>query len=136
MGRCESGFDAQKACQCDSMCKYYKSCCSDFEVTCGRTSKTPPARLIQIFSSVKNMQGKTLADVPFLSPQLVETRLCLQKMMIMTSYPKVPPHPPGVQHSPSWSPLPGPSQTSVTNYNIQKPHWKWPNPFCRASPDR
>uniref|UniRef100_A0A3Q0SK84 Vitronectin a n=1 Tax=Amphilophus citrinellus TaxID=61819 RepID=A0A3Q0SK84_AMPCI len=31
MGRCESGFDSQKKCQCDSMCKYYKSCCSDFE---------------------------------------------------------------------------------------------------------
>uniref|UniRef100_A0A672ZCG0 Vitronectin a n=1 Tax=Sphaeramia orbicularis TaxID=375764 RepID=A0A672ZCG0_9TELE len=31
MGRCENGFDASKTCQCDSMCKYYKSCCSDYE---------------------------------------------------------------------------------------------------------
>uniref|UniRef100_A0A672JG77 Vitronectin a n=1 Tax=Salarias fasciatus TaxID=181472 RepID=A0A672JG77_SALFA len=36
MNRCENGFDSEKQCQCDSMCKYYKSCCSDYEVTCAR----------------------------------------------------------------------------------------------------
>ncbi|XP_059186885.1 vitronectin a [Centropristis striata] len=39
MNRCENGFDSLKTCQCDSMCKYYKSCCSDFEVTCGMTTR-------------------------------------------------------------------------------------------------
>ncbi|KAM7413263.1 hypothetical protein PAMA_020579 [Pampus argenteus] len=39
MGRCENGFDSKKKCQCDSMCKYYKSCCSDFEVTCSMTTR-------------------------------------------------------------------------------------------------
>ncbi|XP_029302329.1 vitronectin a [Cottoperca gobio] len=39
MDRCEDGFDSKKECQCDSMCKYYKSCCSDFEVTCGMTTR-------------------------------------------------------------------------------------------------
>ncbi|XP_030599409.1 vitronectin a isoform X2 [Archocentrus centrarchus] len=39
MGRCESGFDSQKKCQCDSMCKYYKSCCSDFEAICGMITR-------------------------------------------------------------------------------------------------
>ncbi|XP_028430249.1 vitronectin a [Perca flavescens] len=39
MGRCENGFDSQKKCQCDSMCKYYRSCCSDFEVMCGMTTR-------------------------------------------------------------------------------------------------
>ncbi|XP_034557376.1 vitronectin a [Notolabrus celidotus] len=39
MGRCENGFDAKRSCQCDSMCKYYKSCCSDFDVTCGMTTR-------------------------------------------------------------------------------------------------
>lgn len=39
MGRCENGFNSERKCQCDSMCKYYKSCCSDYEVTCGMTSK-------------------------------------------------------------------------------------------------
>ncbi|XP_056139887.1 vitronectin a [Lampris incognitus] len=34
MGRCENGFDSQKECQCDSMCKYYKSCCYDYEIIC------------------------------------------------------------------------------------------------------
>ncbi|XP_062328862.1 vitronectin a [Osmerus eperlanus] len=34
MGRCENGFDAQKSCQCDSMCRYYKSCCLDYETAC------------------------------------------------------------------------------------------------------
>ncbi|XP_061575280.1 vitronectin a isoform X2 [Cololabis saira] len=36
LGRCENGFDSQMKCQCDSMCKYYKSCCSDFETICAR----------------------------------------------------------------------------------------------------
>ncbi|XP_041652145.1 vitronectin a [Cheilinus undulatus] len=39
MDRCENGFDSQRSCQCDSMCKYYKSCCSDFEVTCGMMTR-------------------------------------------------------------------------------------------------
>uniref|UniRef100_A0A665UT62 Vitronectin a n=1 Tax=Echeneis naucrates TaxID=173247 RepID=A0A665UT62_ECHNA len=39
MDRCENGFDAQRSCQCDSMCKYYKSCCSDFEAICGMTTR-------------------------------------------------------------------------------------------------
>uniref|UniRef100_A0A667XCD7 Vitronectin a n=1 Tax=Myripristis murdjan TaxID=586833 RepID=A0A667XCD7_9TELE len=39
MGRCENGFDSQKNCQCDSMCKYYKSCCYDYEATCRMNSK-------------------------------------------------------------------------------------------------
>uniref|UniRef100_A0A672JJ06 Vitronectin a n=1 Tax=Salarias fasciatus TaxID=181472 RepID=A0A672JJ06_SALFA len=39
MNRCENGFDSEKQCQCDSMCKYYKSCCSDYEVTCGMAAR-------------------------------------------------------------------------------------------------
>ncbi|KAK5868576.1 hypothetical protein PBY51_009576 [Eleginops maclovinus] len=39
MSRCENGFDSTKTCQCDSMCKYYNSCCSDFEVFCGSTTR-------------------------------------------------------------------------------------------------
>ncbi|KAM9853519.1 LOW QUALITY PROTEIN: vitronectin a [Aulostomus maculatus] len=39
MGRCENGFDSERTCQCDSMCKYYKSCCSDFEATCGMMTR-------------------------------------------------------------------------------------------------
>ncbi|CAL1570376.1 unnamed protein product [Knipowitschia caucasica] len=39
MGRCENGFDSTRKCQCDSMCKYYKSCCSDFETTCGMMTR-------------------------------------------------------------------------------------------------
>ncbi|XP_036419751.1 vitronectin a [Colossoma macropomum] len=32
--RCENGFNATKRCQCDSMCTYYQSCCSDYESVC------------------------------------------------------------------------------------------------------
>ncbi|XP_071397522.1 vitronectin a [Centroberyx affinis] len=39
MDRCENGFDSQKKCQCDSMCKYYQSCCSDYEPTCRRNTR-------------------------------------------------------------------------------------------------
>uniref|UniRef100_A0A3B3WJS8 SMB domain-containing protein n=1 Tax=Poecilia mexicana TaxID=48701 RepID=A0A3B3WJS8_9TELE len=38
LDRCENGFQAQRTCQCDSMCKYYKSCCSDYEAVCGMTN--------------------------------------------------------------------------------------------------
>ncbi|XP_014853416.1 PREDICTED: vitronectin isoform X1 [Poecilia mexicana] len=39
LDRCENGFQAQRTCQCDSMCKYYKSCCSDYEAVCGMTTR-------------------------------------------------------------------------------------------------
>ncbi|XP_010734091.3 vitronectin a isoform X1 [Larimichthys crocea] len=39
MGRCENGFDVQRKCQCDSMCKYYKSCCSDYESICSMMTR-------------------------------------------------------------------------------------------------
>lgn len=34
VGRCQNGFDPLKKCQCDTMCKYYGSCCGDFDTTC------------------------------------------------------------------------------------------------------
>ncbi|XP_066515030.1 vitronectin a [Hoplias malabaricus] len=37
--RCENGFDATKQCQCDSMCTYYQSCCTDYESLCRITSR-------------------------------------------------------------------------------------------------
>ncbi|XP_009867612.1 PREDICTED: vitronectin-like [Apaloderma vittatum] len=33
-GRCEDGFDAQRKCQCDTLCVYYQSCCSDYSTVC------------------------------------------------------------------------------------------------------
>ncbi|KAG5836729.1 hypothetical protein ANANG_G00231650 [Anguilla anguilla] len=39
LGRCENGFEAKMACQCDSMCRYYKSCCSDYEPVCGSETR-------------------------------------------------------------------------------------------------
>ncbi|NXI60385.1 VTNC protein, partial [Chloroceryle aenea] len=33
-GRCEDGFDAQRKCQCDTLCMYYQSCCSDYATVC------------------------------------------------------------------------------------------------------
>uniref|UniRef100_A0A8C4X8P9 Vitronectin a n=1 Tax=Erpetoichthys calabaricus TaxID=27687 RepID=A0A8C4X8P9_ERPCA len=33
-GRCNLGFELQKKCQCDSMCKYYQSCCVDYDTAC------------------------------------------------------------------------------------------------------
>uniref|UniRef100_A0A8B9PHA3 Vitronectin n=1 Tax=Apteryx owenii TaxID=8824 RepID=A0A8B9PHA3_APTOW len=39
VGRCEEGFDAQRKCQCDALCVYYQSCCSDYSTAC-RTKVT------------------------------------------------------------------------------------------------
>ncbi|KAG7321276.1 hypothetical protein KOW79_015691 [Hemibagrus wyckioides] len=33
-GRCQNGFDPIMKCQCDTLCKYYGSCCIDFDTTC------------------------------------------------------------------------------------------------------
>ncbi|XP_076832324.1 vitronectin a isoform X2 [Brachyhypopomus gauderio] len=37
--RCEDGFNATKTCQCDSMCLYYQSCCTDYEYVCPALSR-------------------------------------------------------------------------------------------------
>ncbi|KAJ8266736.1 hypothetical protein GJAV_G00134120 [Gymnothorax javanicus] len=34
VGRCNTGFDSNKKCQCDAMCGYYRSCCVDYETLC------------------------------------------------------------------------------------------------------
>uniref|UniRef100_A0A3Q2PYK9 Vitronectin a n=1 Tax=Fundulus heteroclitus TaxID=8078 RepID=A0A3Q2PYK9_FUNHE len=39
LDRCENGFEVQRKCQCDSMCKYYQSCCSDYEAVCAMTTR-------------------------------------------------------------------------------------------------
>ncbi|NXW64822.1 VTNC protein, partial [Eurystomus gularis] len=33
-GRCDNGFDAGRKCQCDTLCVYYQSCCSDYSTVC------------------------------------------------------------------------------------------------------
>ncbi|KAL4608403.1 vitronectin-like [Arapaima gigas] len=37
VGRCENGFNPLLKCQCDDKCRYYSSCCSDYDATCGKT---------------------------------------------------------------------------------------------------
>ncbi|XP_074869784.1 vitronectin [Carettochelys insculpta] len=36
VGHCEDGFDAERKCQCDALCTYYQSCCSDYSAVCGQ----------------------------------------------------------------------------------------------------
>ncbi|XP_033703324.1 vitronectin isoform X1 [Tursiops truncatus] len=33
-GRCTEGFNSDRKCQCDELCSYYQSCCSDYVVEC------------------------------------------------------------------------------------------------------
>ncbi|NXK49376.1 VTNC protein, partial [Chauna torquata] len=33
-GRCDEGFNAMRKCQCDTLCVYYQSCCSDYSTVC------------------------------------------------------------------------------------------------------
>ncbi|NXN12409.1 VTNC protein, partial [Indicator maculatus] len=33
-GRCDEGFKANRKCQCDALCMYYQSCCSDYSTVC------------------------------------------------------------------------------------------------------
>ncbi|KAL0973131.1 hypothetical protein UPYG_G00199370 [Umbra pygmaea] len=39
MDRCQDGFDSMKKCQCDTMCRYYQSCCSDYETICHKKTR-------------------------------------------------------------------------------------------------
>ncbi|XP_060791221.1 vitronectin b [Neoarius graeffei] len=34
VGRCQNGFDPKYKCQCDILCKFYGSCCIDYDTTC------------------------------------------------------------------------------------------------------
>ncbi|KAM6242421.1 vitronectin [Porphyrio hochstetteri] len=34
VGRCDDGFEARHKCQCDTLCVYYQSCCSDYATVC------------------------------------------------------------------------------------------------------
>ncbi|KAM8991444.1 vitronectin isoform 1-T2 [Ara ararauna] len=34
VGHCDDGFDAKRKCQCDALCVYYQSCCSDYSTVC------------------------------------------------------------------------------------------------------
>ncbi|XP_074778624.1 vitronectin [Athene noctua] len=34
VGRCEDGFNALHKCQCDTLCMFYQSCCSDYSTVC------------------------------------------------------------------------------------------------------
>ncbi|KAI7795883.1 Vtnb protein [Triplophysa rosa] len=38
VGRCQR-FDPSKKCQCDTMCKYYGSCCQDFDSACRKKTR-------------------------------------------------------------------------------------------------
>ncbi|XP_077396466.1 vitronectin a [Festucalex cinctus] len=68
MGRCENGFDSLKKCQCDTMCKYYKSCCIDYEATCGMMTRG------DTFESAEDDEDdleSTTPSTPFVSPTLL-----------------------------------------------------------------
>lgn len=45
-GRCEEGFDAGHKCQCDTLCVYYQSCCSDYSTVCKAKGTVPTATLL------------------------------------------------------------------------------------------
>lgn len=42
-GRCDEGFNAMKKCQCDTLCNYYQSCCSDYSTVCKAKGTGPAA---------------------------------------------------------------------------------------------
>lgn len=42
-GRCEEGFDSGRKCQCDTLCVYYQSCCSDYSTVCKAKGTVPMA---------------------------------------------------------------------------------------------
>ncbi|XP_061537350.1 vitronectin a [Phycodurus eques] len=71
MGRCENGFDSEKKCQCDSMCKYYKSCCVDFEATCGMMTRGDTFDLAEDDEDYRESATTSAREPPSISPTLL-----------------------------------------------------------------
>lgn len=74
MGRCENGFDSARTCQCDSMCKYYKSCCSDYEVTCGMMTRGDTFVFPEDDYDDEPLEGASPSPIPASSRRLRPTR--------------------------------------------------------------
>lgn len=89
MGRCENGFDSARSCQCDSMCKYYKSCCSDYEVTCAmmsefkQTNKPWTTHSLVVFRKRRPLTRHRFSPA---SLKLEETASCSQTKTTMASH--------------------------------------------------
>ncbi|XP_051959594.1 vitronectin-like isoform X1 [Xyrauchen texanus] len=75
-GRCQIGFDPTKKCQCDTMCKYYGSCCEDFDNTCrkkfarGDTFEAPEENLTLPTTEEMNVALPQTTAVPKPTPPL------------------------------------------------------------------
>ncbi|KAF4086248.1 hypothetical protein AMELA_G00103900 [Ameiurus melas] len=66
--RCDSSFDATKQCQCDSLCKYYRSCCTDYESLCDNLTRG------DTFPSFPEDEENSLTVSPTLSGDIINTK--------------------------------------------------------------
>ncbi|KAM9450676.1 vitronectin b [Clarias gariepinus] len=64
VGRCISGFDPGQKCQCDNLCKYYGSCCTDYDTTCRR--KVSRGDVFDLPEETVNIS--VIANAPLLTP--------------------------------------------------------------------
>ncbi|KAL4647170.1 vitronectin-like [Arapaima gigas] len=71
MDRCDDGFNASLKCQCDSMCRYYNSCCSDYDSMC--KTKTRGDTFAFPEDSEEDLSTFTTGPriTPFVKPNLV-----------------------------------------------------------------
>ncbi|KAJ8280962.1 hypothetical protein GJAV_G00061530, partial [Gymnothorax javanicus] len=89
LGRCESGFDAKMRCQCDSMCRYYKSCCSDYDSICGSKTRGDTFAFAEddddLFNSTTPAVTQTESDGDATSQQLSPTATASSTVLRVTS---------------------------------------------------
>ncbi|XP_029375834.1 vitronectin b [Echeneis naucrates] len=78
VGRCGS-FDAQRKCQCDSMCVYHGSCCMDFDAVCPKKARgdtfTDYDEVTEVLTTVSpNVEStfNTVAPTSFLRPRATQ----------------------------------------------------------------
>ncbi|NWI96268.1 VTNC protein, partial [Pitta sordida] len=78
-GRCDDGFNALHKCQCDTLCMYYQSCCSDYSTVCkakvtrGDVFALPEDDYLDYNLTVDFVTEETPKADPTELPPLVET---------------------------------------------------------------
>ncbi|KAI5099100.1 vitronectin precursor [Silurus meridionalis] len=77
--RCDSGFDATKQCQCDSLCKYYSSCCTDYESLCDNLTRG------DTFPSFPEDEENSTTMAPALSSENMNTVMTMPPFLIKHS---------------------------------------------------
>ncbi|KAM9320638.1 vitronectin [Gastrophryne carolinensis] len=82
-GRCLEGFNANKKCQCDDLCLYYQSCCTDYQKVCNKETRGD----VFVVPEDEEDPAKYTTD----SEALVHVTLPVDDLALVTEFPALEP---------------------------------------------